>query len=135
VYTKLREIWSETRRVQVTWCTFCLCLKHRLRVSLKPSCSCRTHSRESALTHTTWETIGSLIIFAMGVFTRHIDQRTPCVLNKGDCTAGRLVEFTQVVATGRSRILFIHCVLQHCSNGFVLLKLPAEPKYVRRIKC
>jgi hypothetical protein len=51
VCTKLREVWPETRRVQATWCTFCLCWKHSLRVSLKPKCSCMAHGKESAFTH------------------------------------------------------------------------------------
>jgi hypothetical protein len=51
VYTKLRQGWPETRRVQATWCSFCLCLKYSLRVSLKARCSCRAHGRESSVTH------------------------------------------------------------------------------------
>jgi hypothetical protein len=51
VCMKLRERWPETRKVQAMWCTIYLCLKHSLRVSLKPRCSCRAHGRQSSLTH------------------------------------------------------------------------------------
>jgi hypothetical protein len=52
----------------------------------------------------------------------------------GDLSSGRLMDISQIMATGRIQHL-TQWVLLHWSNVFHLLQLPADPKCVRGRQC
>jgi hypothetical protein len=81
------------------------------------------------------ESMGSFTLFSIGVLTICIQNPAPNLLLRCGCwSIGSLVDITQVLATGRSHIYLIHCVLQHCTNVRSLLQIPAERKCGRKRK-
>jgi hypothetical protein len=61
-----------------------------------------TQAAELRNNKATWETIGSLILFSMVVLTRNIQNRAhKFLLRLGDLSSGRLMDISQIMATGR----------------------------------